>query len=220
MRIGIRRGCGDLEKFKEKYGLVALDEIKISRLSAFKRKVVRDVSQNIVGWIIEIRASRRSGKAESVIIEGVNGRAIKVNPSNIVLVGNKLFLVDNNSKSIALLEKLLKDSDTDITGEAGKKVRDIDHLLLKRYITEDEKSTCLELMNKQYKKTDVVKLIEMVEERTKEELEDILMKWFLGEVHLDDFLDTIEKLNTMLEKLNSIKRALSGDIQLAVEDVS
>ena len=220
MRIGIRRGCGDLEKFKEKYGLVALDEIKISRLSAFKRKVVRDVSQNIVGWIIEIRASRRSGKAESVIIEGVNGRAIKVNPSNIVLVGNKLFLVDNNSKSIALLEKLLKDSDTDITGEAGKKVRDIDHLLLKRYITEDEKSTCLELMNKQYKKTDVVKLIEMVEERTKEELEDILMKWFLGEVHLDDFLDTIEKLNTMLEKLNSIKRALSGNIQLAVEGVS
>jgi len=220
LRIGIRRGCGDLEKFKEKYGLVALDEIKISRLSAFKRKVVRDVSQNIVGWIIEIRASRRSGKAESVIIEGVNGRAIKVNPSNIVLVGNKLFLVDNNSKSIALLEKLLKDSDTDITDEAGKKVRDIDHLLLKRYITEDEKSTCLELMNKQYKKTDVVKLIEMVEERTKEELEDILMKWFLGEVHLDDFLDTIEKLNTMLEKLNSIKRALSGNIQLAVEGVS
>ncbi len=220
MRIGIRRGCGDLEKFKEKYGLVALDEIKISRLSAFKRKVVRDVSQNIVGWIIEIRASRRSGKAESVIIEGVNGRAIKVNPSNIVLVGNKLFLVDNNSKSIALLEKLLKDSDTGIIDEAGKKVRDIDHLLLKRYITEDEKSTCLELMNKQYKKTDVVKLIEMVEERTKEELEDILMKWFLGEIHLDDFLDTIEKLNTMLEKLNSIKRALSGNIQLAVEGVS
>lgn len=220
MRIGIRRGCGDLEKFKEKYGLVALDEIKISRLSAFKRKVVRDVSQNIVGWIIEIRASRRSGKAESVIIEGVNGRAIKVNPSNIVLVGNKLFLVDNNSKSIALLEKLLKDSDTSITNEAEKKVRDIDRLLLKKYITEDEKSTCLELMDKQYKKTDVVKLIEIVEERTKEELEDILMKWFLGEVHLDDFLDTIEKLNTMLEKLNSIKRALSGDIQLAVEDVS
>jgi len=220
LRIGIRRGCGDLEKFKEKYGLVALDEIKISRLSAFKRKVVRDVSQNIVGWIIEIRASRRSGKAESVIIEGVNGRAIKVNPSNIVLVGNKLFLVDNNSKSIALLEKLLKDSDTSITNEAEKKVRDIDRLLLKKYITEDEKSTCLELMDKQYKKTDVVKLIEIVEERTKEELEDILMKWFLGEVHLDDFLDTIEKLNTMLEKLNSIKRALSGDIQLAVEDVS
>jgi len=220
LRIGIRRGCGDLEKFKEKYGLVALDEIKISRLSAFKRKVVRDVSQNIVGWIIEIRASRRSGKAESVIIEGVNGRAIKVNPSNIVLVGNKLFLVDNNSKSIALLEKLLKDSDTSITNEAEKKVRDIDRLLLKKYITEDEKSTCLELMDKQYKKTDVVKLIEIVEERTKEELEDILMKWFLGEVHLDDFLDTIEKLNTMLEKLNSIKRALSGNIQLAVEGVS
>ncbi|RLE59539.1 MAG: hypothetical protein DRJ49_01290 [Thermoprotei archaeon] len=222
MRISFRRGRETLERFKEKYGLLTLDEIKINRLSTFKRRIVRDVNQNVVGWIMEIRASRRSGRAETVVIEGMDGRALKVHPSNIIVIGNKLFLVESSS-STDTLERLVKylniDSHT-TPDEIKRKVSKINPLLLKSYAQRMDENVNMELKIKEPRRVDTLKLIEMVEERTREELDDILMKWFLGEIHLDDFLDAIERLNTILERLSSIKRALVGDTIPSTEDLA
>ena len=209
-----REKNGEINTIKSRYGLKAITDLSIPELKTLSHKIVKKITGKVIGWILEIRINRKGGKVEKVLIATLDDKAIALDPSKILLLNDSLYYIEPSDTK--LFDEILESSNHNyefinknkvLEKIAGlKKINNINiETPIDRY-----KDNIENILIKDHKNKTTVEIVGEMEEKVKKEIEELFLKWFLGEVPLDDFTDSSEKLNKILEQLIVIRKALTG----------